>query len=101
MRLSLVFASSLVVMGCSHRQPVARAPAAQPQPPRIQTLEVVLGSAEQFPCTAGLHAIPATVVEIGVFGNVPYQSFSNGNVEVNAYGDPNDLVGPRGRYAVR
>ena len=78
------------VSGCSRRQHV-NAPVSQP--PRIQQLDAVLASAETFPCVAGLHSIPATVVDVGVFGNVPYQSFSNGNVEVNAYGDPADLVG--------
>ena len=89
MRPTLALASLLVLLGCSHRQHVATAP----QPPRIQTLDNVLASAEQYPCAQGLHAIPATAVEVGVFGNVPYNSFSNGNVELNAYGDPNDLVG--------
>jgi hypothetical protein len=88
--LQLAFTVLFVVTGCASRQRVAQAPA---QPPRIQELDAVLASAEQFPCAAGLHSIPATVVEVGVFGNVPYQSFSNGNVEVNAYGDPGDLVG--------
>lgn len=83
----------LVVMtGCARRQ-VVSAPPRQPEPPRIQQLDAVLASAEGFPCVAGLQSIPATVVEVGVFGNVPYQSFSNGQVEVNAYGDPDDLVG--------
>ncbi len=77
----------LIVTGCARR--VTR-PA---EPPRIQQLANVLASAENYPCVAGLHSIPASVVEVGVFGNVPYQSFSNGNVEVNAYGDPDDLVG--------
>lgn len=86
--LFLLFAMS----GCSRRQPVASYQPT-PAPPRIQELDAVLASAEGFPCVAGLHSIPATVVEIGVFGNVPYQSFSNGQVEVNAYGDPGDLVG--------
>ncbi|MDP1822507.1 MAG: hypothetical protein Q8L48_04675 [Archangium sp.] len=89
---TLCFAVLLVATGCSRRQ-VVSTPSAPPQPPRIQELDAVLASAESFPCVAGLHSIPATVVEIGVFGNVPYQSFSNGNVEVNAYGDPGDLVG--------
>lgn len=88
----LVVVSLFAVTGCSRRQ-VVSTPTRAPQPPRIQQLEAVLASAEGFPCVAGLHSIPATVVEIGVFGNVPYQSFSNGNVEVNAYGDPDDLVG--------
>ncbi len=87
---ALGFVVLFVASGCSRRQHV-NAPVAQP--PRIQELEAVLASAEGFPCAAGLHSIPATVVEIGVFGNVPYQSFSNGQVEVNAYGDPSDLVG--------
>lgn len=62
-------------------------------PPRIIPLDQVMTNAEQFPCVAGMHDIPASVVDIGVFANVPYQSFSNGNVELNAYGDPGDLVG--------
>lgn len=83
----------LVVMtGCARR--VASAPLTrQAAPPRIQVLDAVLASAEGFPCVAGLQSIPATVVEVGVFGNVPYQSFSSGQVEVNAYGDPGELVG--------
>lgn len=80
----------LVTAGCAARQPVSRGPAA---PPRIQPLDAVLASAEQWPCVAGLHAVPASVIEVGVFRDVPYQSFSNGNVELNAYGDPGDLVG--------
>lgn len=88
----LGFALLFVVTGCASRQQqVVRG--APPQPPRIQVLDAVLATAEQYPCVAGLHSIPATVVEVGVFGNVPYQSFSNGEVEVNAYGDPGDLVG--------
>ena len=80
----------LLLSGCARRQVVTRAP---PPPPSIQKLDAVLAAAESYPCVAGLHSIPATVVDIGVFGNVPYQSFSNGTVEVNAYGDPDDLVG--------
>lgn len=87
---ALGFVVLFVASGCARRQQV-NAPVAQP--PRIQELDAVLASAEGFPCVTGLHSIPSTVVEIGVFGNVPYQSFSNGNVEVNAYGDPGDLVG--------
>lgn len=62
-------------------------------PPRLQTLEQSLALADQYPCTQGLQPIPATPIEVGVFGRVPYHSFSNGNVEVNLYGDPGDLVG--------
>jgi hypothetical protein len=83
------FIALLMLSGCASRQAVTR----PSEPPRIQPLEVVLASAESYPCVAGLHSIPATQIDIGVFGNVPYQSFSNGNVEVNAYGDPDDLVG--------
>ncbi len=79
----------LVFVGCASQQRVARAPL----PPRIAALDEVLARAEQSPCVAGLHAVPASVVELGVFKDVPYQSFSNGNVELNAYGDPGDLVG--------
>ena len=85
----LEFVGLLVLSGCAGTQAARRTD----EPPRIQPLATVLASAETFPCAAGLHSIPATVVEVGVFGNVPYQSFSNGNVEVNAYGDPDDLVG--------
>lgn len=60
--------------------------------PRFQPLEVILSSAEAHSCTRGLVPIPATVIDVGVFKNVPYQSFSNGTVEVNAYGDPQHLV---------
>lgn len=87
-RLSLVL---LVVSGCVTTRHVQMQPPASP--PRIQALETVLANAEQYPCVAGLHAIPATVIDTGVFKDVPYQSYSNGNVEVNAYGDPGDLVG--------
>lgn len=59
---------------------------------RFKSLEVILANAEQTSCTQGLHPIPATVIDVGVFKNVPYQSFSNGLVEFNAYGDPNHLV---------
>lgn len=84
------FLVGLALVGCaSQQQQVTRASA----PPRIQPLDAVLESAEQWPCAAGLHAVPASVIEVGVFKDVPYQSFSNGNVEVNAYGDPGDLVG--------
>lgn len=62
-------------------------------PARIQPLDDVLASAESFPCAAGLHAVPASVIEVGVFANVPYTSFSNGTVEVNAFGDPQNPVG--------
>ena len=85
----LKFLALLVVSGCAGTQAARRSY----EPPRIEPLATVLASAENFPCVAGLHSVPATVVEVGVFGNVPYQSFSNGNVEVNAYGDPDDLVG--------
>lgn len=35
--------------------------------------------------------IPATVIDVGEFKNVPYQSFRiNGDVELNIYGDPDD-----------
>jgi hypothetical protein len=38
--------------------------------------------------------IPATVVDNGVFKNVPYLSFRlNGLIEVNIYGDPDDPAG--------
>lgn len=90
-RFTLV-ASLLGLLGCaSSTQNTVTA--ASRWPPRLQQLDAVIANAEQFPCTAGLHSIPASVVETGVFANVPYQSFSNGNVEVNAYGDPGDLVG--------
>lgn len=84
---AVLVASLVVVTGCATTSNRVT------YPPRIQAMEQVLAAAEQHPCTAGLHAIPATPVEVGVFGGVPYHSFSNGNVEVNAYGDPGDLVG--------
>lgn len=87
---SLAVLTLLVASGCARRQVVTRPP---PEPPRIQKLDAVMAAAEQYPCVAGMHSIPSTVVDIGVFGNVPYQSFSNGSVELNAYGDPDDLVG--------
>ncbi len=82
--------SAVMLVGCATTTQQVVRPAA---PPRIQALDTVLAAAEQYPCVAGLHAIPATVIETGVFQDVPYQSFSNGTVEVNAYGDPGDLVG--------
>lgn len=86
----LIIVVSLALVGCaSSRSTVATSR----WPPRIIPLDQVMANAEQFPCVAGLHDIPASVIEIGVFANVPYQSFSNGNVELNAYGDPGDLVG--------
>jgi hypothetical protein len=92
MRLRLTLVSSLVgLLGCASSS--QNTVAASRWPPRLQPLENIIANAEQFPCAAGLHSIPATVVEVGVFANVPYQSFSNGTVEVNAYGDPGDLVG--------
>lgn len=59
---------------------------------RFEPLELILAHADKAPCTQGLRPIPATVIDVGVFRNVPYQSFSNGLVELNAYGDPNHLV---------
>lgn len=51
--------------------------------------------------------IPATVIDNGVFQNVPYKSFRvNGDVELNIYGDPENpagieigIYGPRSRSA--
>ncbi len=41
-----------------------------------------------------LEEIPPTVIDKGVFKNVPYMSFRvNGNVELNIYGDPEDPAG--------
>lgn len=38
--------------------------------------------------------IPATIIDAGVFKNVPYKSFRvNGDVELNIYGDPEDPAG--------
>ncbi|MFO0598837.1 MAG: hypothetical protein U0228_26255 [Myxococcaceae bacterium] len=90
LRLAAGLLLALFATSCATSQP---APTASRYPPRIKPLDQVLADAEQFPCVAGLHSIPATVVEVGVFGNVPYQSFSNGTTELNAYGDPGDLVG--------
>lgn len=81
---------ALISLSCASQQQVVRAPAS---PPRIQPLDTVMAATEQYPCVAGMHPIPATVIDTGVFADVPYQSFSNGNVELNAYGDPGDLVG--------
>lgn len=94
-RVCLLLLSLLALASCVSRQVVTTtAPAStQASPPRIQGLDQVLAAAESFPCVAGLHAIPATVIDVGVFADVPYQSFSNGNVEVNVYGDPADPVG--------
>jgi hypothetical protein len=84
---ALAVVSLFIVSGCATT-------AARPTyPPRLQALEQVLAAAEGLPCTAGLQPVPAAPVEVGVFGGVPYHSFSNGQVEVNAYGDPGDLVG--------
>jgi hypothetical protein len=82
--------AAVMLVGCATTTQQVVRPASLP---RIQSLEAALAAAEQYPCVAGLHAIPATVIEAGVFQDVPYQSFSNGTVEVNAYGDPGDLVG--------
>ncbi|MBL8921189.1 MAG: hypothetical protein JNJ54_20165 [Myxococcaceae bacterium] len=84
-----VIVTILLGVGCASQQAAVR----PSSPPRIQPLDTVLANAEQATCVAGLHAIPATVIDTGVFKDVPYQSFSNGTVEVNAYGDPGDLVG--------
>jgi hypothetical protein len=40
-----------------------------------------------------LRQIPATVIDQGVFNDVPYLSFSSGNFELNIYGDPELPVG--------
>jgi hypothetical protein len=85
-----LLAAALLSVGCVTQQQVVRPPST---PPRIQPLDTVMAAAEQYPCVAGLHPIPATVIDNGVFTDVPYQSFSNGTVELNAYGDPGDLVG--------
>ncbi len=37
---------------------------------------------------SNLRHIPATVIDQGVFKDVPYSSFSSGNYELNIYGDP-------------
>ena len=86
----LVAVLALVSLSCASQQQTVRAPSS---PPRIRPLETVMAAAEQSPCVAGMHPIPATVIDTGVFTDVPYQSFSNGTVELNAYGDPGDLVG--------
>jgi hypothetical protein len=90
MRIVGVLAVVMMGVGCSSRQRVAERPQL---PPRVQPLETVLSNAEQWPCLQGLHEIPSTVVDVGDFRHVPYESFSNGNVELNAYGDPSNLVG--------
>ena len=59
---------------------------------RFETLDVVLANARSSTCLQGLEPIPATVIDVGIFKNVPYQSFSNGLLELNAYGDPSNLV---------
>jgi hypothetical protein len=59
---------------------------------RFEQLDVVLGNAQRSACMQGLEPIPATVIDVGIFKNVPYQSFSNGRVELNGYGDPANLV---------
>ena len=85
----------LVVTGC--RQ--AAVSGSTRRPPRRRRPRITGSSTRcsrrprPFPCAAGLHSIPATVVEIGVFGNVPDQSFSNGNVEVKRTEIRGDLVG--------
>ena len=41
-----------------------------------------------------LEEIPATIIDTGVFKNVPYKSFRvNQDLELNIYGDPNDPAG--------
>ncbi len=41
-----------------------------------------------------LEEIPATLIDVGVFKNVPYKSFRvNHDIELNIYGDPNDPAG--------
>ena len=41
-----------------------------------------------------LEEIPATIIDTGVFKNVPYKSFRvNQDLELNVYGDPNDPAG--------
>lgn len=64
----------------------------QSREPRLERLSTVLETAASSPCLKGLQQIPATVIDVGIFKNVPYQSFSNGVVELNAYGEPDNLV---------
>ena len=87
----LTFIPALLLVACAPASPtLVPGPAARS---RIQPLDAVLADARTSPCVGGLHPIPATVIGEGIFRNVPYQSFSNGPVELNAYGDPEDLVG--------
>jgi len=85
-----LFVVAVVSTGCVSRQRVVERPLL---PARVQPLENVLANAEQWPCVQGLHEIPSTVIDVGDFRHVPYESFSNGNVELNAYGDPSNLSG--------
>lgn len=88
--LRLALACLLTLLASCAADEAAKAPL---RGARLQSLELVLEAAQQVACTQHLAPIPATVIETGVFRNVPYQSFSNGVVELNAYGDPRDLVG--------
>lgn len=84
-------AAMLIGASCA-TSPAPRTELAASSAPRFEALAAILSAAEQWPCTRGLMPIPATVIDVGLFRNVPYQSFSNGSVELNGYGDPVNLV---------
>jgi len=83
-------AAALVLLAACATEPVVPTPPRPP--PRFERLDKVLEAARQSGCMRGLMPIPATVIDTGIFKNVPYQSFSNGTIELNGYGDPYDLV---------
>lgn len=81
----------LLASGCATNQGANRL-IGRATEPRFESLETILSASSRWECVRGLTAIPATVIDVGVFKNVPYQSFSNGSVELNGYGDPSNLV---------
>ncbi|MEA2734559.1 MAG: hypothetical protein QOE14_1010 [Humisphaera sp.] len=75
----------------------AVAPAASTAPAetrRIPAWPAIVGKLVEQKWAANLQQIPATVIDVGVFKNVPYQSYRCGDdYEVNIYGDPDAPAG--------
>ena len=66
-------------------------PRAQPKQsgPRIPSWLTAVKTLTAQPWAHDFHQIPATVIDVGVMKNVPYQSFKcDTEYEVNVYGDP-------------
>lgn len=55
---------------------------------------VIVNDLRTHDTVTSLMEIPATVIDVGVFKNVPYKSFRvNDDVELNIFGDPEDPAG--------